>query len=65
MTDLTVRGPTADALLLAGWLESRLGHAVRLQHEDAPAIERVAANGADVSGSRAGRSGDSERAPVA
>ena len=51
VTDLTVRGPTADALLLAGWLESRLGHPVRLQHEDAPAIESVAANDADVTAS--------------
>jgi glucose-6-phosphate dehydrogenase assembly protein OpcA len=46
---LSVRGPAADALLLAGWLESRLGHPVRLQHEDAPAIEAVAADGADLS----------------
>ena len=48
VTDLGVRGPAADALLLGGWLESRLGHAVRLQHEDAPAIDLVAANGVDI-----------------
>jgi glucose-6-phosphate dehydrogenase assembly protein OpcA len=48
VTDLTVRGQAADGLLLAGWLESRLGHPVRLEHEDSPAIERVAANGADL-----------------
>jgi glucose-6-phosphate dehydrogenase assembly protein OpcA len=46
--EISVRGPHADALLLAGWLESRLRHPVRLEHEDAPAIERVTANGADV-----------------
>jgi len=48
VTDLAVRGPMADALLLAGWLGSRLAHPVRLQHEDAPAIESVAADGIDV-----------------
>jgi glucose-6-phosphate dehydrogenase assembly protein OpcA len=46
--EISVRGPNADALLLAGWLESRLGHPVRLEREDAPAIERVTADGADV-----------------
>jgi glucose-6-phosphate dehydrogenase assembly protein OpcA len=51
VTDLAVRGPLADALLLAGWLESRLAHPVRLQHEAAPAIETVAADGTDVAAS--------------
>lgn len=49
VSDLSVRGPTADALLLAAWLRARLGHAVRLQLDAAPAIERVAADDFDVS----------------
>ncbi len=48
VADLSVRGPLADALLLAGWLESRLGHPVRLQHEEAPTIESVSADDSDV-----------------
>jgi len=51
VTELAVRGPLADALLLAGWLESRLAHPVRLQHEDAPAIESMAADGTDITAS--------------
>jgi hypothetical protein len=49
LSDLSVRGPTADALLLAAWLRARLGHAVRLQLDTAPTIERVAADDLDVS----------------
>jgi hypothetical protein len=44
-----VRGPLADALLLAGWLRSRLERPVRLRHEEAPATEAVAVDRADVS----------------
>jgi glucose-6-phosphate dehydrogenase assembly protein OpcA len=43
--ELCVVGPRADALLLAGWLESRLEHRVQLVHDQAPAIESVAADG--------------------
>ena len=48
VNDLVVHGPGADALLLGGWLESRLGHPVRLQQEAAPTIERVAVDGAEL-----------------
>lgn len=39
---LHVRGPHAEALLLHGWLVSRLGHALELEHETASVIEAVA-----------------------
>jgi glucose-6-phosphate dehydrogenase assembly protein OpcA len=48
LSELSVRGPYADALLLAGWLESRLARRIRLQHEAAAVVERVAAGGRDV-----------------
>jgi glucose-6-phosphate dehydrogenase assembly protein OpcA len=40
-----VKGPRADALLIAGWLRSRLGRAVELEHEDADELESLAADG--------------------
>ena len=40
---LRVRGPRADALLLAGWFGSRLGRDVSVDHEHATEIEAVAA----------------------
>ena len=43
--ELTVTGPKADAMLLAGWLRSRLEREVRLDHEPAERLERVAADG--------------------
>jgi Glucose-6-phosphate dehydrogenase subunit len=45
---LRVVGPEADALLLAGWLRSRLGRDVRLEHEEAEELQAVAADGDDV-----------------
>ena len=42
---LSVTGPQADALLLAGWLRSRLQRHVRLSHRSARRIERVAVDG--------------------
>ena len=45
---LGVTGPKADALLLAGWLRSRLGRTVRLLHRSAAALERVAVDGEPV-----------------
>jgi glucose-6-phosphate dehydrogenase assembly protein OpcA len=42
---LSVTGPKADALLLAGWLRSRLGKRVRLTHRSASQLERVALDG--------------------
>jgi glucose-6-phosphate dehydrogenase assembly protein OpcA len=49
LSELSVRGPAADAHLLAGWLRSRLDRPVRLRHEAAPALERVAVDDAAVS----------------
>jgi glucose-6-phosphate dehydrogenase assembly protein OpcA len=40
-SEVTVAAPRAEALLLAGWLTSRLGRAVALTHEEAAEIERV------------------------
>lgn len=45
---LAVTGPKADALLLAGWLRSRLGKDVRLTHRAAPELTRVAVDGEPV-----------------
>jgi hypothetical protein len=45
---LDVRGPRADAALLHAWLRSRLKTAVRLRHEDARSLSRVAVDGEPV-----------------
>ena len=45
---LSVTGPKADALLLAGWLRSRLKRPVKLSHRSAPELERVAVDGEPV-----------------
>jgi glucose-6-phosphate dehydrogenase assembly protein OpcA len=45
---LSVTGPRADALLLAGWLRSRLGRKVELVHRSASLLERVAFDGQEV-----------------
>lgn len=42
---LHVRGPRPEAVLLAAWLSSRLGHDVALEHEPAAVVERVEADG--------------------
>lgn len=42
---LRVRGPLAEATLLAGWLRSRLERDVELEHEDADDVEEVAVDG--------------------
>jgi glucose-6-phosphate dehydrogenase assembly protein OpcA len=42
---LSVTGPRADALLLAGWLRSRLRKQVKLTHASAEQLERVALDG--------------------
>jgi glucose-6-phosphate dehydrogenase assembly protein OpcA len=46
---IRVTGPRADALLLAGWLRSRLGREVRLSRRNAARIEAVALDGEPVS----------------
>jgi glucose-6-phosphate dehydrogenase-like protein OpcA len=47
--ELRVVGPLADALLLVGWLRSRLKRAIALRHEPAAEIEAVEADGKPVS----------------
>lgn len=46
--ELRVTGPESEALLLVGWLRSRLGRDVALAHERAGELERVAVDGEDV-----------------
>ena len=43
--ELTVEGPQADALLLAGWLRSRLQHEVALDNRPADTLRTVAVDG--------------------
>lgn len=50
---LSVDGPRADALLLAGWLRSRLGRDVALTRRDAEAVEAVRIDGEPVDPPRA------------
>ena len=50
---LAVTGPKADALLLAGWLRSRLKRDVELRHRSAKAIGRVRLDGVSVEPPRA------------
>lgn len=45
LNELRVVGPLAEALLLAGWLRSRLNRAVELVHEEAEQTELVAVDG--------------------
>jgi glucose-6-phosphate dehydrogenase assembly protein OpcA len=50
---LRVAGPESDAILLAGWLRSRLGREVELAHEPAGEIELVEVDGREAVTSRA------------
>lgn len=43
--ELRVNGPLAEALMLVGWLRSRLERPCELVHEDSPRIESVAVDG--------------------
>lgn len=56
--ELHVEGPEAEALLLVGWLRSRLERDVALKHERADALELVAVDGTEVP-----RPADEERTP--
>jgi glucose-6-phosphate dehydrogenase assembly protein OpcA len=51
---LSVTGPKADALLLAGWLRSRLKRDVELTHRASSELERVAVDGEPVTPPRDG-----------
>jgi glucose-6-phosphate dehydrogenase assembly protein OpcA len=57
---LSVTGPKADALLLAGWLRSRLDRRVRLVHRSAAVLERVLVDGEEVAPPRGGPPSASE-----
>ena len=50
-----VKGPTADALLLAAWLRSRLERKVKLEHEEADELEAIAVDGDPVPAPRGER----------
>jgi hypothetical protein len=45
VSSIRVRGTAAQAHLIAGWLRSRLGHAVALEHEDAELLEGIDVDG--------------------
>jgi glucose-6-phosphate dehydrogenase assembly protein OpcA len=45
---LRIRGPLQESSLLAGWLRSRLGHDVELEHEPADRIELVVLDGQEI-----------------
>jgi glucose-6-phosphate dehydrogenase assembly protein OpcA len=45
---LRVRGPIQESSLLAGWLRSRLGHPVELEHTDADRIELAVLDGEEI-----------------
>jgi glucose-6-phosphate dehydrogenase assembly protein OpcA len=49
---LRVAGPEAEALLLAGWLRSRLRREIRLRREDAASLARVEVDGKAVTPAR-------------
>jgi glucose-6-phosphate dehydrogenase assembly protein OpcA len=46
--ELSVTGPESDALLLVGWLRSRLGRDVDLVHEQADVVQAVTVDGQDI-----------------
>ena len=54
MKKLSVTGPKADALLLAGWLRSRLRKEVQLSHRSSEELEAVAIDGEPVAPPRGG-----------
>jgi glucose-6-phosphate dehydrogenase-like protein OpcA len=55
LDQVQVTGPKADALLLAGWLRSRLDRKVRLEHEEAEELQAVAVDGDEVPAPRGER----------
>ncbi len=46
--EITVRGTRAQALLLGGWLRSRLGHDVTVRHEASDVLAGVSVDGAPI-----------------
>jgi glucose-6-phosphate dehydrogenase assembly protein OpcA len=45
---VTVEGPTAEALLIVGWLRSRLDRGIALEHRDKSELAAVAVDGRPV-----------------
>ncbi len=60
MKVVSVTGPKADAVLLAGWLRSRLRKPVKLTHRSAEQLERIAVDGEPVEPPRGGPAGASD-----
>jgi hypothetical protein len=58
--ELTVVGPRPDALLLAGWLRSRLAREIELVHEEADLLEAVSVDGRPVPEPRESRPSGSD-----
>ncbi len=54
ISTLRVAGPSAEALLLVGWLRTRLGREIELEHEPAGEIELVEPDGTPVEAVLAG-----------
>ena len=52
--EVAVTGPKADALLLAGWLRTRLGREIELRHRSTRELTRVAVDGEVVPPPRGG-----------
>jgi glucose-6-phosphate dehydrogenase assembly protein OpcA len=46
--DLAVEGPLCEAMLLAGWLRSRIGRDVKLEHREAGQLESASVDGREV-----------------
>lgn len=58
--ELRVVGPKAEACLLAGWLSSRLGREIELDHEPATRLEHVSVDGDEASAPAGERSSASD-----
>jgi hypothetical protein len=52
VNEIGVTGPEADALLIAGWLRSRLDRKIKLEHEEADELHAVTVDGDSVGAPR-------------
>ena len=59
-SSLRIAGPRGETLLLWGWLQSRLGIELELEHEPAGEVELVTIDGSDVPAPRAQRRSSSD-----
>ena len=60
LEEVAVTGPKADALLLAGWLRSRLGREIALRHRSVRELTRVVVDGEAVPAPGGGALGPSD-----